>query len=214
MGFIYIYKKSSTMKRILMVFAFLIIGLVAFAQQQVQLSWNASTDNVGVQGYNIWLNAEYYGTTSDTFFIFSLDPGLYAVSVSAFDAAGNESDQSEVLMIDVKDTESPTIPDSLIWLYPNPNLGNFTLRFGKEIIDNSFVQIIQTNGKIVYQRRLPPADIYYEERFNLFEIIDPGIYVIALFENGERISHTFLMVTNKPKKLMSKSERSLMSPPA
>jgi hypothetical protein len=74
-------------------------GLIATAvsASQINLSWNASTDDVGVAGYKIY---DYYGTylksvaTTSTSFT-GLNPNTpYCFSVSAFDAAGNESGQS------------------------------------------------------------------------------------------------------------------------
>jgi len=60
------------------------------------LSWNASTDNVGVDQYVIYLDGSFYANSSSTTATVN---GLsastnYVVSISAKDAAGNESDQS------------------------------------------------------------------------------------------------------------------------
>ncbi|MCP4261686.1 MAG: hypothetical protein GY774_29915, partial [Planctomycetes bacterium] len=63
---------------------------------QINLSWNASTDNVGVTGYRIYRGSTLIATTSNTTY---QDKGLslsttYTYTVSAYDAAGNESGQS------------------------------------------------------------------------------------------------------------------------
>ena len=63
---------------------------------QITLSWQASTDNVGVAGYRVYRNGVLAGTTSSTSFTNS---GLssntsYVFTVIAFDAAGNNSSQS------------------------------------------------------------------------------------------------------------------------
>jgi glucose/arabinose dehydrogenase/chitodextrinase len=62
----------------------------------VNLSWNASTDNIGVAGYKIFRNGNSIATTVNTSYS---DTGLspsttYSYTVSAFDSAGNESPQS------------------------------------------------------------------------------------------------------------------------
>ncbi|MGA2200528.1 MAG: DUF4434 domain-containing protein [Terriglobales bacterium] len=63
--------------------------------QTIHLTWDASTDNVGVVGYNIRRDGRHVasqrnGTT--TFRDEQLEPGTtYTYQVSAFDAAGNES---------------------------------------------------------------------------------------------------------------------------
>jgi chitodextrinase len=66
-----------------------------------RVSWNASTDNVGVTGYNVYRNGTYIGTTTGTFFNFT---GLtkitsYNITVLAFDAAKNRSAQSAALAV-------------------------------------------------------------------------------------------------------------------
>jgi len=62
----------------------------------VDLDWNASTDNVGVTGYNVYTNGSSpvaVSTTSVT--VAGLSPNTsYTFSVSAYDAASNESAQS------------------------------------------------------------------------------------------------------------------------
>ncbi len=66
------------------------------SESQINLSWTASTDNVGVVGYKVFRNASQIGTSSTTNFS---DTGLspsttYSYSVSAYDASGNNSSQS------------------------------------------------------------------------------------------------------------------------
>ncbi|TXF90758.1 S8 family serine peptidase [Neolewinella aurantiaca] len=63
------------------------------AETSVLLSWNASSDNVGVTGYNIFVDGASAGSVSGTSATIN---GLtacttYSFSVSAFDAAGNTS---------------------------------------------------------------------------------------------------------------------------
>jgi hypothetical protein len=70
----------------------------ALSSSQVNLSWLASTDNVGVAGYNVFRNGVKIGTVNGTSFS---DSGLiatttYTYSVSAFDVKGNISAQASV----------------------------------------------------------------------------------------------------------------------
>ena len=65
----------------------------------VSLSWHASTDNVGVTGYDVFRNGTKVGTATGTSFD---DTGLaasttYAYFVKARDAAGNVSGQSNTI---------------------------------------------------------------------------------------------------------------------
>ncbi|RKP57302.1 fibronectin type III domain-containing protein [Cohnella endophytica] len=70
-------------------------GLTATAasSSQINLSWSASTDNVGVTGYDVYRNGSVVGTSTSTAYN---DTGLtastaYSYTVKAKDAAGNVS---------------------------------------------------------------------------------------------------------------------------
>ena len=68
----------------------------AISSSQINLTWNASTDNIGVTGYKIFRDSSQVGTSVTTSFS---DTGLsasttYTYTVSAYDAAGDESGQS------------------------------------------------------------------------------------------------------------------------
>jgi len=65
----------------------------AASSSTINLSWTASTDNIGVTGYNIYRNGILISSsTSNTFSNVGLNPStLYTYYVRAFDAAGNLS---------------------------------------------------------------------------------------------------------------------------
>lgn len=65
------------------------------------ISWNASTDDTAVTGYNVYVNGSSIGSVAGTSSsVTSLAPSTtYSVSVSAFDAAGNESGQSSSISV-------------------------------------------------------------------------------------------------------------------
>jgi chitodextrinase len=73
-------------------------GLTAtsISSSQINLSWNASTDNVGVAGYKVFRNGSQIAATVQTSYTDSgLQPSTtYSYTVSAYDAAGNNSAQS------------------------------------------------------------------------------------------------------------------------
>jgi len=62
-------------------------------QTSMTLSWNASTDNVGVAGYRLFLNGSQVATSGSTSHSFTgLSCGTsYTLGVAAYDAAGNVS---------------------------------------------------------------------------------------------------------------------------
>ena len=84
----------------------------------VTLSWQASTDNVGVTGYDLYYGSSYLGSfTETTMTSIGLKAGVpYTFSVKAHDAAGNVSEASNqvtVLLPIDQDTTAPTAPTNL-----------------------------------------------------------------------------------------------------
>jgi len=81
------------------------------------ISWNASSDNVGVTGYNVSLDGHQVGTVTGTSANLSnLDPSTsYTVIVTAVDAAGNESSSGSVTFTTsaAPDTTPPTAPSNV-----------------------------------------------------------------------------------------------------
>ena len=72
------------------------LNAITASSSQINLSWDASTDSVGVAGYKIYRNGTYLKSITG---ITASDTGLsantqYCYKVSAFDAANNESSQS------------------------------------------------------------------------------------------------------------------------
>ena len=89
----------------------------AASQTQVNLSWSASTDNVGVTGYKVFRNGTQVATPTGTSFS---DTGLspattYTYNVAAVDAAGNTSAQSSSASATTQapDTTPPSTPQNL-----------------------------------------------------------------------------------------------------
>lgn len=81
----------------------------AVSTSQISLTWNASTDNVGVTGYDVYRNGTKIAQVTGTNFS---DTGLqanttYQYTVDAFDAAGNVSDQSAPVPVTTQSTGPP-----------------------------------------------------------------------------------------------------------
>lgn len=95
-------------------------GLTASNIQETtaSLGWTASTDNVGVTGYNVYIGGTNIGSVTGTSANLT---GLtantsYSAYVTAVDAAGNESGASNTANFTTQsgaDTEAPTAPSSL-----------------------------------------------------------------------------------------------------
>lgn len=88
----------------------------AVSSSQIDLSWSASTDNVKVTGYRIYRDGTETATTANTSY---QDTGLtpettYTYEVSAYDAAGNESDKSNSAQATtLKYTNHPPVLDAI-----------------------------------------------------------------------------------------------------
>lgn len=74
----------------------------------VQLSWNASTDNVIVEGYKVYRDSVAIATTANTDYVdTSVANGQqYGYAVSAFDDSGNESAASATIPVDIPENQS------------------------------------------------------------------------------------------------------------
>ena len=88
---------------------------------QINLSWTASTDNVGVTGYRVercqgascTTFAQIATPTTTTYSDTGLGAGSYSYRVRAADAAGNLSAYSNIATGVIPDTQAPTAPSNL-----------------------------------------------------------------------------------------------------
>ncbi|GEM_PF-6113247 len=135
------------------------LSATTISQTQINLSWTASTDNVGVTGYRIFRNSVQVATTTGAGVTYN-DTGLtasttYTYTVAAHDAAGNVSPQSSSATTTtlVLDIQAPTTPTGLVvttttpsqvslsWTASTDNVGIA----GYRIIRNS-IQVATTTG--------------------------------------------------------------------
>lgn len=81
----------------------------------VNLSWEASTDNVGVAGYRVYRNGGQIGTSAGTSYSDrTTSPSTgYSYTVSAYDGAGNVSAQSSAASVTTPATPTPSAPSGL-----------------------------------------------------------------------------------------------------
>ena len=83
---------------------------------QVALTWQASTDNVGVTGYRVFRGTTQVaslGASATSYTDTGLAAGPYSYTVRAIDAAQNLSDPSNTASATVPDTTKPTAPGNL-----------------------------------------------------------------------------------------------------
>jgi alpha-amylase len=89
----------------------------------VTLSWNASTDNVGVTGYKIFRGTTQVGSTAGTSFnVTGLSPATgYSFTVKAHDAAGNHSASSAALSVTTAGSGGGTCSANVTFSIANAN---------------------------------------------------------------------------------------------
>jgi hypothetical protein len=91
------------------------VTATATSSSAIDLSWTPSTDDVGVAGYKVFRNGTQVATATTPSY---QDTGLseatsHSYTVSAFDAAGNESARSTVATATTRDVTAPSPPANL-----------------------------------------------------------------------------------------------------
>jgi hypothetical protein len=127
-------------------------GLAAseITQTSFVLSWNRSSDNVGIEKYDVYKAFKLYGSTVDTFMIVTeLKVGTTnSMAVKAKDAAAYTSNMSEVLKVKTLLTGISPIKSSKISIFPNPAQNILTIA---NIEPNSVIRITNIDGKILHE---------------------------------------------------------------
>lgn len=145
-------------------------GLTAYDLEETEFSlrWTPSSDNVGVTGYEVYVDDKLKTTVaSQTATITGLTICTsYSVSVTAFDAAGNKSDPGPAIRITTPDTHSPTAPEGLaasnvtksgLILSWEPSTDNIGVT-GYELYQNDI--LLSTVTKTATSRKPPVKDVF------------------------------------------------------
>jgi glucose/arabinose dehydrogenase len=132
-------------------------GLAAsgITQNAFNLSWQPSTDNVGVVGYDIYQNGVKINgapVAATTFAVSGLTPvTTYQMTVVSIDGAGNASLPSTPLGVT---TFSPVQPKTILFI-----VGSTTLSQGDNVIRNRLVASGYTVNMIAHTSSLHPANL-------------------------------------------------------
>ena len=91
------------------------LAAVAVSGSQIDLTWDASTDNVGVDHYRVFKDGVFLATNADlSYSAVGLDDATeYEFTVSAVDAADNESAESAPDSATTPDVTAPSVPTGL-----------------------------------------------------------------------------------------------------
>ena len=147
------------------------------APTSAYLTWNASSDNVGVAGYLVYRNGQLIGTTINLYYVDSGLAGstLYSYAVSAVDLAGNASPVSLPVSVRTVDTIPPKPPTtvtakaltsqevSLAWSGATDNVGLSAYRLFRGTSPASlsqFMTLYATSTSFI-DYPVNPATMYY-----------------------------------------------------
>ena len=93
------------------------LGVSSAGQTSLALVWDASSDNVGVAGYDVYSNDSFVASPTATGYTLTglLCGTSYTVAVDAFDAAGNRSAKTTITTSTAAcpDTQPPSPPGTL-----------------------------------------------------------------------------------------------------
>jgi chitodextrinase len=96
------------------------LAATGVTQTSISVSWSASTDDVGVAGYDLYRGGAKVDSTNATSYTYAgLSCGTsYTLAVAAFDAAGNESNRAQATVSAATsrcpDTRPPSAPAGLV----------------------------------------------------------------------------------------------------
>ena len=129
----------------------------------IDLSWSASTDNIGVSSYDVYVDGNLEASTSNiNYTITGLSSNItYDLTVSARDIADNVSPQSAPLtVVTQEDTEAPSVPMNIVisdetdvsfkitW---DPSTDNTEVIHYNIYIDNIFHDMINISSYTIYE---------------------------------------------------------------
>lgn len=144
----------------------------------VDLSWEASTDNLGVTAYEVFKNNEFETLVSNTNISIT---GLqvktnYEFQVKALDAAGNISIASNSVSVFIDNTSASFLQasDNNILLYPNPAKDFAYIKNALEGI----VSVLSVDGRIMLSKDYKRGDLID------LSSLTPGFYILRLSGNG------------------------------
>jgi fibronectin type 3 domain-containing protein len=141
----------------------------------IGLTWNQSSDNVGVAGYGVFRGGVLQGITAQPQFT---DQGLtsgvqYTYSIIAFDASGNQSAPNGPITIQTIDNQPPTVPtgvrscgvtvntSTLCWQAATDNVGVVGYRIFRGSSATTLTPIANVASCCSYVDNVVPGTTYF-----------------------------------------------------
>ena len=134
-----------------------------YTQIPLTISWNASTDNVGVAGYYVYRNGLLITTSTSAFTGTSIAdtvaPGMYTYAVIAYDAAQNFSNRSTPATVTITvDTNTPTVPTHVFAQQVSATNVNLSWASSSDVIGIAGYQIFRDGTQIASAAGSPYSD--------------------------------------------------------
>ena len=158
----------------------------AVSATQIDLSWEPSTDNVEVAGYNVYRNGEKVIQLNTTSYS---DTGLvantsYDYNVAAIDAASNESDQSETIsMTTLVGVGKDYIGSSEMIVFPNPSEGQLWVTLPESIDSELSFELYSLDGTLIRSEKLYSSDQKTKVMFDISNL-NNGLYLYRFKGSG------------------------------
>jgi uncharacterized protein YjdB len=160
----------------------------------IQLTWNASSDNVGVQYYEVYLDSVWKKTVTDTVahIKYLKCETTFSATVKAVDFSGNRSDESEVLEVTTKECPTTTVLHALqsdkynLSVYPQPSAGLITIESSSSDIE--CIEIKNLTGMTVVTEPVLGKSITLETGY-----VEPGFYVLTAIIDGKKVNRVLML---------------------
>ncbi|WP_339372095.1 fibronectin type III domain-containing protein [Paenibacillus elgii] len=126
------------------------------SSNSISLVWNASSDNIGVTGYDVYQNGNKVLSVSGTTLsatVTGLSPNTsYTFMVKAKDAAGNESSPSNTISVTTNDagndTQAPSAPGNLVTTGVTSNTVSIAWGASSDNVGVTGYDIYQNDSKV------------------------------------------------------------------
>jgi len=169
------------------------LDTISVYYSRFRITWDASTDNVGVEGYQVYLDGALKQTVSDTMteIKYLKCETTFSVTVSAFDRMGNGSDKSEALEVTTKtcpnstDFQAYQIDNKTLSIYPQPSGGMITIESPDAEIE--YIEIRNLAGVTVFSEPVHNKHLTLEKGR-----LGPGLYLLTATINGKQVPRIFI----------------------
>jgi hypothetical protein len=167
------------------------LHVTATTRSTVALAWNASTDNVGVTGYDVYINGSLtISTTTATGTVGGLNPSTaYSFTVKAHDAAGNSSAASNtVSATTAAGTGSlvPVAPYVDMGSYPTPVL---TTLLSAGHLNSLTLAFITGNGcKATWFNAFDPRTAWEKDQIDAVRALGGDVKISLGGESGSELA--------------------------